>query len=106
MDARKAYDARRKQLPWRRWYTTQRWQDVRAAQLRREPMCYLCKRRGVDRVATVANHVVPHHGDAALFWYGTLSSLCQPCHDSDMQRMERGGKGRAMVDRDGWPIDM
>jgi hypothetical protein len=67
-------------------------------------MCVMCKARGVDRVATVANHATPHHGDYTAFWYGRLTSLCANCHDSDMQRIEGGGRARAQVDVDGWPI--
>ena len=69
-------------------------------------MCAMCKRRGVDRVATVAHHVAKHDGDYAAFWHGELESLCPSCyHNSDYQRIEGGGRWRPMVDRDGWPID-
>ena len=68
-------------------------------------MCWMCKGRGVDRPATVANHATPHHGSYDLFWHGALNSLCKQCHNSDMQRIEGGGVGRSMVDKDGWPIE-
>jgi hypothetical protein len=67
-------------------------------------MCAMCKARGVDRVATVANHVKRHQGDYHLFWFGELSSLCAACHNSDQQRIEGGNKPRARADADGWPI--
>jgi hypothetical protein len=68
-------------------------------------MCAMCKARGVDRVATVAHHVHKHDGSYELFWHGELESLCPSCHDSDMQRIESGGRGRGRVDVDGWPIE-
>jgi 5-methylcytosine-specific restriction enzyme A len=105
MTPKQFYEAKRRELPWRAWYTTARWQRIRATQLRAHPMCVMCKGRGVDRPATVANHIVPHHGDASLFWYGKLSSVCKSCHDSDMQRIEGGGRARPAVGNDGWPIE-
>jgi 5-methylcytosine-specific restriction protein A len=68
-------------------------------------MCFMCKARGVDRVATVANHVIRHEGDYHLFWHGELNSLCAACHNSDQQRIEGGGKPRPIVGADGWPIE-
>jgi hypothetical protein len=106
MDSKQAYEAQRNaNLPWRQWYKTSRWQKLRARQLRAEPMCAMCKRRGVDRAATVCNHTVRHGGDYAAFWHGPFNSLCKACHDSDQQRIEGGGKARPIVGADGWPID-
>jgi 5-methylcytosine-specific restriction protein A len=69
-------------------------------------MCFMCKQRGVDRVATVANHVIRHQGNYHLFWHGELNSLCAACHNSDQQRIESGGKPRPRgVGADGWPIE-
>jgi len=84
--AKQAYEARRNAPPWRAWHSSYRWQKRRAAQLRAQPMCEMCKARGVDRVATVANHIKRHQGDYHLFWFGELNSLCAACHNSDQQR--------------------
>src|SRR6478672_5027190 len=105
MGSKQAYETRRNAQPWRHWYWTQRWRKRSKAQLRSQPMCVLCQARGVDRPATVANHVVPHHGDHELFWHGELNSLCSACHNSDQQRIEGGGKARLPIDADGWPIE-
>jgi 5-methylcytosine-specific restriction protein A len=80
---------RREAKPWRRWYSTERWRNLRLMQLRSNPLCRLCKEQGRDTEATVADHLVPHRGDPALFWHGTLQSLCDPCHSSVKQREER-----------------
>jgi len=37
----------------------------------------------------LVDHVIPHRGDAGLFWFGELQSLCKHCHDSKKQRAER-----------------
>jgi 5-methylcytosine-specific restriction protein A len=54
--------------------------------------------------ATVADHIVPHHGDANAFWSNELQSLCGACHDGAKQELERTGHLRGSR-RDGQPLD-
>ena len=54
--------------------------------------------------ASVADHVVPHRGDAALFWQGRLQSLCMSCHSADKQQQEALGYSTT-IGNDGWPVD-
>lgn len=76
-----------------RLYGTQQWRRRSQAQLRREPLCRFCLTyEGRYVQATVADHIVPHKGDARLFWKGELQSLCKPCHDSLKAQQERGGR--------------
>jgi len=63
------------------------WRRRRAAHLAAEPLCRLCKANGRLVVASVADHIVPHRGDRALFM-GELQSLCVHCHSSVKQREE------------------
>jgi 5-methylcytosine-specific restriction protein A len=106
VDAKQVYEARRKQaLPWRAWYHTPRWRALRAAQLRSHPTCEMCKTRGIDRPATVCNHINRHEGDLVAFWQGPFNSLCKQCHDSDQQRIEGGNQPRSFADSNGWPRD-
>jgi 5-methylcytosine-specific restriction endonuclease McrA len=82
----------------RRWYSWAAWRGPngrRAMQLRKEPHCEMCPEE-TRQPATVADHVQPHRGDHARFWFGDLQSLCKPCHDRTKQRQEaqadrRGG---------------
>ncbi|MGX9390525.1 HNH endonuclease [Nitrobacteraceae bacterium UC4449_H16] len=100
------YDARRRQeKPWRRLYSTQRWQALRLSQLIRKPLCERCEGRGRITPATVCHHIKAHRGDEVLFFDpDNLSSSCADCHDVDEQRIERGGRARQQVDADGWPV--
>lgn len=84
------------------WYKTQRWRKLRAEHLLRHPMCVMCI---VTRTkATVADHIIPHRGDEALFWDpANLQSLCE-LHHQEKQRLELGGTVRRPIGRDGWPI--
>lgn len=84
-----------------RLYSTARWQKLRLMQLRREPLCVMC--RPQVTIATVADHIIPHRGDPALFWNpDNLQSLCSAHHNSDKQRIEKGGRTRPIIGLDGW----
>lgn len=83
------------------WYKTARWERRRELQLSLQPLCARCP---TPTWATVADHVVPHRGDAWLFWFGELQSLCAPCHSSGKQKEELAGYS-ATPDQDGWPLD-
>lgn len=64
----------------------------------------MCLARGITRAATVADHIIPHRGDADLFWNGKLQSLCATCHSKLKQREEIHGHTE-LLDDDGWPSD-
>jgi hypothetical protein len=59
--------------------------------LRREPLRKFCLERRHVTAATIANHIVPHHGDWTVFVTGKLQSLCEPCHKSTKQEIELHG---------------
>jgi 5-methylcytosine-specific restriction protein A len=69
---------------WRHWYRSQRWHDMRSAVLKAQPVCMRCRMAP----STVANHIVPHRGDADLFWTGQLEGVCASCHSSVIQSEE------------------
>ena len=60
-----------------------RWRRARAAYLARHPLCVPCAAAGRLEPATVVDHVVPHRGDAVLFWnQANRQGLCKRCHDA------------------------
>ena len=59
-----------------------KWRKVRAAYLRKHPLCVKCMADGKFVAATVVDHVIPHRGDAALMWdESNWQALCKHCHD-------------------------
>ena len=79
---------RRLSAEWHSWYNLPIWKDdLRPAQLLREPFCRECADQG-DRVyATVVDHVVPFRGDWALFIApSNHQSLCKYHHDQKTAR--------------------
>src|SRR6516164_4126145 len=88
----------------REWYALESWRKRRRLQLRAEPLCAFCLRQGITSVATIADHVLPHHGSWNLFRTGPLQSLCKRCHDQHKRGIELRGFNLE-VDKDGWPTD-
>ena len=95
-DRDRTADAKRADKPSRKWYKRKAWKGKggrREQQRASEPLCRLCPDYSKQQ-ATVADHVIPHREDYALFWFGELQSLCKSCHDIKKQRVERrAGRG-------------
>jgi 5-methylcytosine-specific restriction enzyme A len=70
--------------PWRHWYRSQRWHDMRTAVLRAQPVCMRCR----QAPSTTVHHLVAHRGNAELFWNGQLEGVCSHCHSSVIQSEE------------------
>lgn len=77
--------------PWRAWYKTAEWQRLRWQVLVAALFtCARCGRIEGKTAQLVADHVVPHRGDAGRFWdRANLQCLCKACHDSAKQAEER-----------------
>lgn len=85
---------------------TYRWQKASATYISRNPYCVMCKARGVDALATVVDHIVPHKGRMDLFWDSRKNwqGLCKACHDGAKKAQENSGRVRG-CDADGVPLD-
>lgn len=76
--------------PWRRLYSTARWQRLRQDVFLRDLyQCRACGRIEADTSQLVCDHVEPHRGDLVKFWEGPFQTLCKTCHDGEKQRAER-----------------
>lgn len=94
-----------------------RWQKASKTFLSRPEnvLCRYCSKQDRFTVATVVDHIKPHHMAKAetpeqkaeasrLFWDSSnWQPLCTPCHSSLKQREERG-KAQT-IGADGWPIE-
>lgn len=94
----------RKRAAWDGWYKKQRWRNWSRLQLQEHPLCCMCLDNGIVMEATVADHIIPHHGDEQMFWFGKLQSLCRPHHDGRKQQQEKKGYAND-IGIDGWPVD-
>ncbi len=77
-----------------RGYTTE-WDKFARAFLASNPLCQYCATQGRVSAAELVDHIVPHRGDAALFWPDTpgqemtwFAPCCKTCHDGPKQRAE------------------
>lgn len=82
------------------YYGTKAWRDLRAAVLRRDP---ICATRGCGRPSSHADHVIPRSRGGADSM-GNLRGMCSRCHNS---RSARGNaEPRAIgCDANGQPRD-
>ena len=74
---------RRASAEYHAWYNLPVWTDeLRPAQLLREPWCRECAKRGLRTRATVVDHITPHRGEWKLFIDpANHQSLCKHHHD-------------------------
>jgi hypothetical protein len=87
-----------------RWYDLHRWTMRSKQQIHDHPLCAKCLERGRVTAAEVADHIIPHKDDYELFWFGSLQSLCHPCHNITKKQEEIHGYSRE-IGVNGWPID-
>ena len=75
----------------RAWYKTAKWQALRWSVLVRDQFtCAMCKRLCAGKGEAVADHIIPHRGDEAMFWDAdNLQCLCKSCHDGAKAKQER-----------------
>lgn len=65
----------------------------------------MCLDQGIVKPGTDIDHIIPHKGDAALFYDpNNLQTLCKWCHHSVKARIERGC-GTPAFDVNGMPLD-
>lgn len=89
--------SRDRDRPWRGWYKTGRWQRLRRKVLKRDG--YTCQATGVLLTGVppapdspVVDHIVPHRGDARLFWDAhNLRAVSKAWHDGVKQSLEKRG---------------
>ena len=78
------------------WYSKAVWtQELRPAQLLREPFCRVCAAKGWRTPATVVDHVIPFRGDWDLFVSpANHLSLCKFHHDQKTAREQAESRGK------------
>jgi 5-methylcytosine-specific restriction protein A len=75
-------------------YADPRWRRAARRYLDRHPLCADCGELGAVEAATEVDHIVPHRGDAQLFWdRSNWQPLCHRCHSRKTAREVFHGKG-------------
>jgi hypothetical protein len=94
----------RQSRPQHEWYDRRWWKKISRRQRELQPLCEMCLKRGLVRIAEVADHIEPVNGDPHRFRFGKLQSLCRPCHEGTKQVIESRGYETA-IGPDGYPVD-
>lgn len=99
-DPRRSVEAR----AWRKLYYTPRWRALRDKAFARDlGVCRICKTVIIGRYD--ADHIIPHKGDATLFWnIANIQVLHPDCHAALKQKQEALGYSPE-IGADGFPID-
>jgi 5-methylcytosine-specific restriction enzyme A len=92
-----SYGDRNRENAYRRGYD-RRWQRVRLAFLQTSPLC--CDPYGVHgdmpELASEVDHVIPHKGNAKMFWDdANWQALCKSCHSRKTMGECGGGEGKS-----------
>ena len=67
-----------------------RWEKARRRFLKAHPLCVRCMEQERLVKASVVDHIVPHRGDAKLFWdESNWQALCKSCHDHKTMTEDR-----------------
>ena len=67
-----------------------RWEKARRRFLKAHPLCVRCMEQERLVKASVVDHIVPHRGDAELFWdESNWQALCKSCHDHKTMTEDR-----------------
>lgn len=84
-----------------------KWRVAKGKFIAKHPICRMCLDAGRTEPARVVDHVVPHKGNAALFWdRSNWQALCFNCHNQHKQRQERLDELAANACRiDGYPVN-
>ena len=89
----------------KRLYDSVIWREARKRYLNEHPFCVMCRRRGVERRATVVDHIVDHKGDLVKFWdESNWQSLCATDHSGTKRVQTNHGYSQA-TDASGFPVD-
>lgn len=71
----------------RKIYQTKRWARLRAAKIMDEPLCEICKKKGIYRPAEDVHHITsfmstndPMQRTFLAFDYSNLMAVCKGCH--------------------------
>lgn len=87
-----------------KWYRKPRWQRRAALQMKEHPLCAMCLGKSIVTAAKIADHIVPHKGNEAAFWFGALQSLCPSCHSGTKAVIEKRGYSDE-IGANGYPVD-
>lgn len=96
IEQRRERDRKRDEEEWRGWYKTAQWQKLKMRVHVRD--LFTCRQTGVLLTgkfpapnSPVADHIVKHEGDPALFWdEDNVQTVSKAYHDGEKQRIEHG----------------
>ncbi len=68
------------------FYSRKRWRDARADQLRREPLCCVCRQDGRIVAGNIVDHITPRSQGGSDYDAANLQTLCESHHNAKTRR--------------------
>ena len=79
----------RGKTPFDSFYSSRRWQRLRSAYRKRNPLCEDCRAKGKITAAKMVHHIVALDDGGSKTNWNNLRSLCNDCHESKHERFKR-----------------
>lgn len=77
----KLYDKQSRNKKAKKFYSSGQWQKIRKIKLNKNPICEMCKKKGIITPATEVDHIIPIKVDwSSRADLNNLQSLCHSCH--------------------------
>ena len=73
-----------------KFYKSKAWQDRRAIELSRQPLCVACLAQGRVRMGGSIDHIFPHWRDEKRFLRNLFQNLCAACHHQKTREEMQG----------------
>ena len=89
----------------RRIYSTKQWRKVRMIVLKNEPLCRVCKLKGLTVEATEVDHIIPLFVGGKPFDISNLQPICFECHVLKSSNEKPSIIRRGRVTLDGTPMN-
>jgi 5-methylcytosine-specific restriction protein A len=80
-----------------------KWMQIRASILSANPLCVICKAKGIIKQATQVDHIQAITNDGTDD-NDNLQSICTECHKIKTAQ-DLGQTPRSHIGPDGWPIE-
>lgn len=66
-----------------RMYNNRRWRSASALFRKNNPLCIICKNKGIIKPSQVTDHIKPHKGNLENFWDASnWQAICNTCHNT------------------------
>ena len=75
-----------------KFYNSAAWRKVSKMMFTRQPLCVICRSKGITRDSKHIDHIVELNDGGAPLSFSNLQALCIPCHNTKTNLTAKGRK--------------